>query len=80
MRVYSNHPVRSAVLWTQVGAETAGRTGQTQDTMAELQVLLVIHVGNVGEEKEKFHHELGEIKSVGKTHLHLDLLWRWLTD
>lgn len=37
-------------------------------------------VGNVGEEKEKFHYELGEIKSLGKPHLHLDLLWRWLTD
>ena len=37
--------------------------------MAQLQVLLVIHVGNVGEEKEKFHYELGEIKSLGKNPL-----------
>lgn len=68
------------MVWTGVAAETAGRNGQTQDMLAEPQVLLVMHVGNVGDEKEKFHHELGEIKSLGKTHLHLDLLWRWLTD
>lgn len=37
------------MVWIGVAAETAGRNGQTQDMMTEPQVLLVIHVGNVGE-------------------------------